>query len=81
MYGSKFFTTLDPKYCYKKKKVYYLTTFFISKGNHRLPRFLCGLKWQLDVFSLIAIVVMFEDLQGVETYIDGILVYVHMLGQ
>jgi len=76
--GSKYFTTLDAKSGFLQipldKDSSYLTTFATPNGRYRFLRLPYGIKSAPEVFSR-TIVEIFENLKGVETYVDDILIH------
>ena len=78
LHGSKYFSTLDATSGFLQIPLddasSYVTTFATPSGRYRFLRLSFGIKSAPEVFHR-TIVEMFHDIEGVETYIDDILIY------
>ena len=77
LHGSKFFSVLDATSGFLQipldEESSYLTTFATPSGRYRFLRLPFGIRSAPKVFHR-TIVELFQDIEGVETYIDDILI-------
>ena len=78
LHGAQYFSTLDATSGFLQIPLddasSYVTTFATPSGRYRFLRLPFGIKSAPEVFHR-TIVEMFHDIEGVETYIDDILIY------
>ena len=78
LHGSKYFSTLNATSGFRQIPLddanSYLTTFATPSGRYRFLRLPFGIKPSPEVYHR-TIVELFHDIEGVETYIDDILIH------